>query len=107
MTETIMQTTGETPVARPPTPCETAPVLNAPCLPHLRDAKLLQPHDAGPKKALWLDPRNTMAAHALIFRYTVNKRPHDVRRIATIMVENLRPTDPMRAGFAQTLAEAK
>jgi hypothetical protein len=59
------------------------------------------------EKALWLDPRNTMAAHALIFRYTVADRPADVRRIATIMVETLQPNDPRRAEFARTLAAAK
>jgi hypothetical protein len=59
------------------------------------------------ENALWLDPQNVMAAHALLFRYTRKERPYDVRRIATIMVETLQPNDPQRAEFARTLAAAK
>ena len=59
------------------------------------------------ENALWLEPQNVMAAHALIFRYTLNKRPYDARRIATIMVESLRRDDPRRAEFVRRLAESK
>lgn len=57
--------------------------------------------------ALRLDPQNVMAAHALVFRYTAQGRPADLKRVASGMLKSLSVLDPRREAFREALTGAR